>query len=70
MTRETNDLLGVPAALNAPSEGVSAATDFVTDAVGGAFGARHANVRSPIPNVRKELATIVNSSRRSLRQTK
>jgi len=70
VTRETNDLLGVPAAPNAPSGGVSVATDFVTGAVGGAFGARQANVRYPLPNVRKELAIIANSSRRSLRPDK
>ena len=67
VTRETNDLLGVPTAPNAPSEGVSVATDFATGVVGGAIGARQANVRYPLPNVRRELDIIANSSRRSLR---
>jgi RHS repeat-associated protein len=37
VTRETNDLLGVPQAPNGPSEGTSVAVDFATGVVGGAM---------------------------------
>lgn len=70
VTRGTNELLGVPQAPNAPSEATAAAVDFAMGAVGGGYGARQANVRYPLPNVRKELAIIAHSNRRSLRPAK
>lgn len=70
VTREANDLLGVEHASNEPSTGVAVATDFATGLIGGGTGARYGNVRYPLPNVRRELAIIANSSRRSLRPEK
>jgi RHS repeat-associated protein len=70
VTRGTNELLGVPSAPNAPSETTSVAVDFAMGAIGGGSGARQANVRYPLPNVRRELAIIANSNRRSLRPAK
>ncbi len=45
----------------------SAVTDFAAGAVGGAVGTKVGYVRYPLPNVKKELAAIANSSRRSMR---
>ena len=69
VTRETNGLLGVQPSANS-SESLSVAVDFSMGAGGGVYGVRTANVRAPLPNVRKELELIANSSRRSLRAEK
>jgi RHS repeat-associated protein len=50
-----------------PNASGSAVTDFAAGAVGGAVGTKIAYARYPLPNVRKELAIIANSNRRSLR---
>ena len=67
--REANDILGVPQN-SSPTNTGSIAKDFVTGALGGAAGTKVAYVRYPLPNVRKELALIANSNRRSLRPGK
>jgi len=50
-----------------PSASGSAVTDFAAGAVGGAVGTKIAYARYPVPNVKKELAIIAQSNRRSLR---
>lgn len=50
-----------------PNATGSALTDFAAGAVGGALGTKVAYAKYPLPNVRKELAIIANSNRRSLR---
>ncbi len=50
-----------------PSASGSAVTDFAAGAVGGAVGTKIAYARYPLPNVKKELAIIAQSNRRSLR---
>jgi RHS repeat-associated protein len=50
-----------------PSASGSAATDLAAGAVGGAVGTKIAYARYPLPNVKKELAIIAQSNRRSLR---
>ena len=50
-----------------PTVSGSPAVDFAAGAVGAAVGTKVAYVRYPLPNVRKELAIIANSSRRSWR---
>jgi hypothetical protein len=50
-----------------PTASGSPAVDFATGAVGGALGTKAAFVRYPLPHVKKELAIIANSNRRSLR---
>jgi hypothetical protein len=51
-----------------PNASGSVAGDFATGAIGGAVGTKVAYVRYPLPNVKKELAIIANSNRRSLRE--
>ena len=53
-----------------PNSSGSPEIDFATGAVGGALGTKLAYVRYPLPNVKKELAIIANSNRRSLRPGK
>ena len=50
-----------------PTASGSAVSDFAAGAVGGAVGTKVAYAKYPLPNVRKELAIIANSSKRSLR---
>jgi hypothetical protein len=64
--REANDWLNVPQNSD-PTDTGSMAVDFASGAIGGAVGTKVASVRYPLPNVRKELALIANSNRRSLR---
>ena len=66
MQREANDALNIPQN-GSPTDAGSVALDFATGAVGGAVGTKVAYVGYPLPNIRRELALIANSNRRSLR---
>ena len=70
VSRETNDLLGVLRDANAPSGWGAVAPDFASGFIGGGLGARSANVRYPLPNVRRQLNRIAHSNHRSKRPAK